>query len=176
MFLLHGCFTQTCHIGRTRTYREEDISTVKRAIDELLYKRGFRKNQEIRPKYPGCSAETQVGYHNNHRDSTESSVNTCEDHSSHDEKVQKGRINEPISGNSNSTNFMARPSKETVRNCASVDKDVRTSIVNRVAGALLQCCEREFSHHLSTNVDGIFNEENGMNTWRQGGLYYLILL
>lgn len=178
VLLLHGHFTQVCHIGKTRTYRREDFATIKIAIDELLHKRGFRKNQEVLPKCSGCSVETRTGYHDNHKDSIEGFVNRCGDHSSHNEKVRKERINEPSSGDyisSNSTNFTARPCKEAVRNCASVDKDVRISIVDRVAGALLQCCESESPHHPSTNVGGPIKEEIGTNAWRQGGLYCLVL-
>ena len=92
-------------------------------------------------------------------------MNTCEGYVSRHKELQHERKSGPHNCNSvssNSTNFTSRPSKEVVRNCSSVNKDIKTFIVDTVAHAVLHCNEMD--------SDGIDIKETGASTWRQGGL------
>ena len=172
---------QICHIGRTRTYSPENYTTVRDAIQELLHTRGFRKEPGIASQ-SACSSndtETLVHCHDNQSSSDEGLGNTCGYHIAQRKQVPQRKTDEPNIDNcsiSSCTNFMARPSREPVRNCASVDKDIKGKIVDTVASALLQCSEAELPHGSSAKKHAIFRGENEASTWRQGGLYCSILL
>ena len=66
------------------------------------------------------------------------------------------------------TNFVARPSKEPVRNCSLLDRDIKAYIVDIVASALLNSAEAEPSRGLNVDSD-LSRGSDSIRKWRNGG-------
>ncbi|XP_071945097.1 probable tRNA (uracil-O(2)-)-methyltransferase [Antedon mediterranea] len=124
-----------CHVGKTRTYKQEEQKKIDSKIKELIEKRSSTKKTDYSNNMQViCESESSDSYRIK-RELDETQNVSCQ-------KIQRIDQHDKTTCGDDSKNwvqgFTAREKVERVRNCATVCRDLRQEIVNKVALKLLE--------------------------------------